>query len=438
MTFAQLLGALRRRWRILVVTLLAALLAATWQIQATDALYESSTTLFVDSTVEGGSQESLASVQLSQSLLLSYARIAMSDATLEELRTDLGLQEDEPLGGTITAGVEPSTLLILLTATSPDPDRALLLAERAAVAVDTVLRGLRPSSSESVTARVIDRARLPDSPASPRPLFSYAVALLAGAVLALLLAALRELTDRSVRTIADAQDALGVPALAIVPHSRRLREAPLVAAHLSESMAEPFRALRTTVRFAGADAGHGRVLVTSPKAAEGKTLVAANLAVTLAQSGERVCLVDADLRRPGVAAIFGLDATHGLASVITGQATLEASLIHRHGVALLPAGPRPSNPSELLGSVAFYDILEQLSQEYETVVIDAPPVLPVTDAVVLSVNVDQVLVVLRQGRTTVTEASRSREILTGVDAPLAGFVLNGATGAKDAYYGSGD
>ena len=190
--------------------------------------------------------------------------------------------------------------------------------------------------------------------------------------------------------------------------------------------AETFRMVRTILAFMSQDEPLKTVVVTCALPLEGKTTVATNLATSLAQSGRSTLLVDADLRRPRVHRVFHVDREVGLTSLVVGEATLQEAVRSTQidGLSVLPAGPIPPNPSELLHSIAFGRLKEDLSNHYDWVVFDSPPMGAVTDAAVLAPQVDGVLLVVRAGRTTRDSVSSARKQLASVSARLVGSVLN--------------
>lgn len=203
-------------------------------------------------------------------------------------------------------------------------------------------------------------------------------------------------------------------------------------------VAEAYRTLRTGVQFAGIDRPLRTVLVTSAAPEEDRATVAASLAVAFAQGGSRVILVDCDLRRPQQHALFGLDNSRGLTTLLAGEARGEQTL--DSGVAnlrLLPAGPTLANPVDLLGSQRFQDLLARLQAEADLLILDAPPVLAVADAAVLARRVDGVLLVFRAGRTKRDQAAKARSMLAKVKANVLGVVLTNAKvePSLQKYYG---
>lgn len=281
-------------------------------------------------------------------------------------------------------------------------------------------------------ARVLRRAPVPGAPTSPKPVRNVAAACVVGLMLGVGLAFLREQLDDSVTSREDLRRALPhLPVLGSIPVVERWRSEgrSVVLGSLEEATspaAEAFRALRTSVRFLGVQRPLRTIQVTSPSLGEGKTTVTANLAAVLAASGERVVIVDGDLRRPSVHRLFGLDNRIGLTSVFLEEASLDDAL-HRApgtGFVVLPSGSIPPNPSELLSAKRMAELLFHLQERFDVVLVDSPPVLPVTDATVLAAWVEATLLVARAGVTTSTQLRQSVDLLRQIDAPIKGTILN--------------
>lgn len=221
--------------------------------------------------------------------------------------------------------------------------------------------------------------------------------------------------------------------------------APMIITHHDPKSpaAEAFRVLRTNLQFMGLDAPLKSLLVTSASPGEGKSTVTANLAVAFAQAGARVCLVDADLRRPTAHKLFGLDNWNGLTTALVGQSPVEHSLRETavEGLLVLPSGPIPPNPAELLGSQRMVRLLADLQDRFDLVLVDTPPVLAVTDACVLAPKVGGALVVARSGAVDRQQVVRAKESLEAVKAQVLGVVLDGLRTESNGghyyyYYGS--
>jgi succinoglycan biosynthesis transport protein ExoP len=302
--------------------------------------------------------------------------------------------------------------------------------------------------------RIVDRASTPAGPIEPNVprnlLFALVLGLASGVGLAFLLEGL----DNTVRTTEQAQVFSSLPSLGMIPlGSRSAREGPnpkrLVIATSKESvelvtqvrpqsqMAESYRALRTSLLLSNLGAPPKVIMVTSALPQEGKTTTSINCAVVLAQKGVRVLLIDADLRRPSIHKTLGMGPHSGLSNVLTGSTTLEQAITRTAilpNLFVLPAGTPPPNPAELLASTNMRDVLAELSGQYDHIVIDTPPSLSVTDAVVLSPRADAVVLVIRSGQTTKTALRRSRDILMQVNAKVVGVLLNAVDLSSPDYY----
>jgi capsular exopolysaccharide synthesis family protein len=268
------------------------------------------------------------------------------------------------------------------------------------------------------------------------------------------LAFLIEALDNTVRTTEQAQMIAGVASLGMIPlGSKSAREGPnpkrLVIASSKEAvelvtqvrpqsqMAESYRALRTSLLLSNLGAPPKVIMVTSALPQEGKTTTSINTAVVLAQKGVRVLLIDADLRRPSIHKTLGMGPHSGLSNVLTGSTTLEQAISDTTilpNLFVLPAGTPPPNPAELLASSNMRDVLNQLREQFDHIVIDTPPSLSVTDAVVLSPRADAVVLVIRSGQTTKQALRRSRDILMQVNAKVVGVLLNAVDLSSPDYY----
>lgn len=293
--------------------------------------------------------------------------------------------------------------------------------------------------------QVLTEAEVPESPVGPTPVRDALVALVLGIVLGIGLAFLIDTLDERIRGVGDLEQASGgIPTLALVPVVEKGHTESFVAVRddPKSPQAEAFRSLRTAVKFAGLERPMKVVQVTSPSQGEGKTTTVANLAMALAQGGDRVAVVCCDLRRPRVQDRFGIDLTPGFTDVLLGDATLaEALRRYEANVLILPAGSPPPNPSELLSGHRAAAVVKALAEEFDIVIIDSTPVLPVTDAQVVSRLVDATVVVADSRSTSRKAVSRTIQMLAQVNAPLAGVVLNGMPTEGSGYgysYGYGD
>ncbi|MGH8902940.1 MAG: polysaccharide biosynthesis tyrosine autokinase [Egibacteraceae bacterium] len=310
--------------------------------------------------------------------------------------------------------------------------RSLLQSREASYAAQ--LDRLRVASSLSTTGgpRVVDRAVAPTSPSSPQRMRNFVVTLGLSVLISMVVASLREHYDDTIKGKKDLELVTpNLPVLGLIPTVAdwRHRKAVMLASETEPSspLAEAYSALRTALQFAGSKRSLGLVQVTSPNQGETRTTTVCNLGVSLARAGHRVILVDCDLRKPRLHELFGLDNAVGFSSVLVEGACVADAvrpIPGEPGLAVLPSGPLPSDPSELLSSKRCSEALAVLLAEAEFVLLNGPPVLPVTDAIVLAGLVDGVIMVVDANATTRDSTNRAIELLEQADAPLIGNVLS--------------
>ncbi len=310
------------------------------------------------------------------------------------------------------------------------------------------------ASLQSSNISVVDEPVVPSHPSRPNIPRNLAVGLVLGLACGIAAAFITEMMDNRVYRPEEISVLADLPVLVSVPfyaaplqegnqsskqlESESSQRVGLVASRQPRSqLAEAYRALRTAILLSSSGSPPRLILVTSGVPQEGKSTTSLNLATVLSQRGTRVLLVDADLRRPSIHKILGMRSEYGLSTVLTGASILK-DVVLPTGVPnldVLPAGPIPPAPSELLGSESMKEVLGQCARDYEFVILDAPPVLSVTDAVILSTEVDAVIYVVRAGWTTKHCVRRSREVLSGVGARVLGIVVNAlSTTFADSYY----
>src|ERR1700730_7339413 len=314
---------------------------------------------------------------------------------------------------------------------------------------------------KSSNIRVVDPALTPSSPSRPQRARNIRLAVLVGLVGGVGLALFREYLDNTIKSPDDVESISGLPSLAVVPslpglngHHRRLsrfsREAkPEVTAgprvellsyvQPKSQISEAFRALRTSLLLSQAEHPPQVILVTSALPREGKTTAAVNLAVTLAQLGDRTLLMDSDLRKPGIRRALNLTTgkDFGLSSYLAGVSSLDLVTVQHPAIpnlSAIPTGPLPPNPADLLSSHRLADAIVELRTKFKFIVIDTPPIMAATDAVILSVQADGVLLVVRSGETPKEAFTRTRDLLVSVKCHLLGVVLNAVDASAPDYY----
>ncbi|MGW5363708.1 polysaccharide biosynthesis tyrosine autokinase [Actinopolymorpha pittospori] len=447
MELREYLGVIRKQWMILVLCATLTVAIAAIMVLRTTPTYASKATLFVtvtptDDSVVSAYQGSLFSQQRAR----SYADLVRGEAITRGVIEELGLSmSPATLGSKISARVLPETVLLEITVTDTDPARAQQLTSAVSAQFATFVKDLeRPNaqSASPIKATVIDAPTLSTTPVTPQPSRTLTLGLLAGLVLGVAIAILREVLDTSVKTAEALTARTGAPNLGVISHDAEAQANPLVV-HLEprSPRAEAFRQLRTNLQFIDVDRHPKRIVITSSVPSEGKTTTTCNLGLTLAQAGQRVVLVEGDIRRPKLAEYLGVESAVGLTSVLIGRIAPEDALQPWGDIPLdiLASGPLPPNPSELLQSRAMELLLRELERRADVILIDAPPLLPVTDAALLARMSDGAVIVVRHGKTSTDQIETAVGNLTKVDARLLGTVLNmaPAKGPDAMTYGYG-
>lgn len=285
--------------------------------------------------------------------------------------------------------------------------------------------------------RIVDPAETPRSPSSPKKLANLMLGVIGGGILALGLAFFFEYADNRVKSPAEIKDYLGVPFLGMIPAVTDASDgAPLLTKGVSAGFAEAMRMVRTNLLFSSADDDSRTIVITSTGPGEGKTLVASNLALALGQTGQRVLLIDGDMRRPRVHDVFEMTQEPGLSNLLVGEAKTSEAVRQTasKGLWILPAGRTPPNPAELLGSTRFKDFVATVGQHFDCVVIDSPPVMAVADAAIITHIVSSVVFVVGAEMTNRNVAQTAVEQLVAAKGRVIGAVLNRVDLTHNSYY----
>jgi polysaccharide biosynthesis transport protein len=293
--------------------------------------------------------------------------------------------------------------------------------------------------------RVVDAAEIPKSPVKPKKAQNVLLGLIVGLALGVGLAFFLEYLDNTVKTPDDIRERLKLPYLGPVPAiafteegnpGHKPEEDLITIASPKSTASESYRGIRTSLFFSAADNAPRAILVTSAAPSEGKTITAANIAITMAQAGNRLLLIDCDMRRPKLHRLFNVPRDRGLSNILVGTCGVDEAIIHSTipGIDIIVSGPVPPNPSEMLGSQNMTDFLETVRGRYDRIVLDSPPITAVTDAVILSRLVDGVLLVIRAGETHREIVKNGIGLLQAANARILGAILNGVTMGRDSYY----
>ena len=438
---------LRAKWVVLLVsTLGGGALALTFSLLITP-VYEARVQFYV--TVAGGDtaaaayQGSLGAQQRVQSYAALVESTDIADRVLAEAQVDSSAKN---LVQAVTANADPNTVLLEVTITDSDPQRATQLAKGYGQVLPEVINRLEtPDGGGPALAKltVTNPPTLPEEPIEPRTEQNLAMGLALGLLIGAGAIIFTNSLDRTVKSAAQLEAITGKPVVGAIPYRPRNerggKNAHTVQFREGHSpSAEAFRRLRTNLQFLNVDNPPKTFVLTSPVATEGKSETAVNLGLVLAEAGNKVLIVEADLRRPRAVGYLSASENVGITNILTGQASFEDVVQETayEGVDLLGCGPLPPNPSELLASDTAQRLIEELGNTYDYVVIDSPPLLPVTDAALLARITDGALLVVRSNRTATEQVSTAVDNLAKADAELLGVitVANSSTKRGSAEY----
>jgi len=419
----------RRQWWVVAVSVLLAVGVAMVLTARSKPVYAATVTFFVsaqnavtDSKLDGAMF--VTSRLKTYEALLTGGRLANAIAA----QSNPGLTPEQ-IQERIKVSVDASTVLIDVTVTDGSPARAKLMADSLVVQFSAMVRDFEERSADRTpiaTVRPLEPPMLSAEPVEPRPLHNSAMGVAVGLILGTAFAVIREIADTSVRSDTRLAELAAAPVLACIPVDRRARRraGPLISDSRSPR-AEALRQLRTNVQYADRGRPVKTLAVTSAVAGEGRSATACGLAILFAEAGQRVLIVDAELRRPRLAAFLGREGGAGLTTVLVGAASLDQVLQPwGSGLWLLSSGQQPPNPSELLGSQRMADLLDELRGRFDMVILDSPPLLPVTDGAVVAARTDGALLIVRSRKTTTAQVTAAVRALRAVDAKLLGCVFN--------------
>lgn len=448
LTVQEFAKILRARWKLICGTIAVVVLAAVGYSLLAIPQYQASVRLFVSTPSDGTNTQTYDGGLFAERRVLSYTELLTGDIAAQRTIDKLGLDMTAAqLQEKVEAVVPAETVLIDVTVTDSSPTRARDIAN--ALADEFVVMAARletPEFGQPPNARVVvqQRAELPGSPVNSKTKRILAIAAVVGALLGVVIAVIRDRMDDSVKSSDALEGATGVGMLADIPFDAQRRTQPLVLFESDRSaFANAFRELRINLRFLQIAEGPRVLVITSCVPAQGTTVTAVNLSLALADAGHNVVIVDGDLRRPRVAAIFDLAGDAGLSDVLSGAVPLRDSLQETRFAHLsaLTSGAIPGDPTELLESRATADVLGQLSGQFDYVVVDSPSLL-VADAAILATSAQGVLIVARSGHTTRKQLGDAIHTLRRAGAPLLGSVLSMTRVKKrskgDDYYRNAD
>lgn len=431
--------ALSQRWITILLLLVLGAAAGYGYANLQPDQYRATSSVFVTANTADNTQALFQGNQFSQNVVQSYVQLATMPTVLEPVIERLGLKSSPAqLARQISASAQLDTVIISITATAQDPQQAANIAQATAEELKTQADGLAPKTSKesAVSIKVVEKAITPTSPVGPNRTMLVAIGAVLGLALGVVYAIGRQLLDTRVAGEEGVRRVTTLPLLGRVARYRN-RGGAVLRTSPNGLAAEEYRRLRTNLEFANVDAPVSVVVVSSAHPGEGKSTTALNLALAVAEQGKRTLLIDGDLRKPTVAAYTGLDGSIGVTSVLRGASSLEDATQAWEGTGLdvLPSGVVPPNPNQLVESAAMSRLVTEARERYDFVVIDAPPLLAVTDTLALTALTDGAVVVTLNGSTKRADLARALEGLELVNATTLGIVLNQAESlSKSAYY----
>lgn len=442
MELRDYLRVLRRGWPLVLACIVLCTAAGVGITLATTNIYQASVQLFVATNGTSDPTQLAQGNQFAQAQVQSYTSIATDPRVTGPVVQKLGLKMSaKDLADTISADAPQNQVLINLHVTNQSPQLAARLANTVAAQFAEVVQSTAQTSHSGVPVvklTVIHPATVPSSPIKPNKLLDIGLGFVIGLLVGVGVVVLRDVLDNTVKGPQDFEE-LDVPVLGMVPFDKRTDREPIAfRADAHGARAEAYRQLRTSLQFVNVDEAPRIISITSAIPGEGKTTTAINLAAALAEAGFRVCLIEADLRRPTIAKSLGLVSEVGFTTLLIGKAKLENVLQNAgRNLAVLTSGPVPPNPSELLVSEQASSVIRHIAEMVDFTIIDSAPLLPVADGAEVAAIADATLVVHHAGKTTREQAAQSIETLEKVGERPVGVVLNMVArgrGYTDGYY----
>jgi capsular exopolysaccharide synthesis family protein len=426
------LEVLRRRWIVIVFLGVVGATVATYYDSTLPTLYKSTASVYVSTQRGATTSELVQGSTFTQANVLSYAQLARTPVVLQPVVDQLELGSSaSTLAEAVSVDVPLNTVIINITAQDGEARQAAEIANAVSASLSTVVEQLSPSDADGKSAVTMTRiapAVVPAAPFAPNTRLIILSGVLSGLVVGVALALLWEVLDPRIRNVGELLRVSKAPLLGAVARLRRRRVGAGIAmqedAHSQQ--AESYRRIRTNLEFANVEHKVRRILLTSATIGEGKTTTSINLALALAERADRVLLVDADLRNPMIAERCSLERSVGLTTVLVGKITAPEAVQRYAGTLdVLTSGIPPHNPGQLLGSKAMAELMAELSDSYDFIVIDTPPLLGATDALGLVHAVDGVVLVVRNRTTRRPQLINALDSLRAVSAHILGIVFNG-------------
>jgi tyrosine-protein kinase len=430
---------IRKGWPVILAAMVLCTAVGLGVTLASKKIYQANVQLFVALTPEASSQLAQGNTFV-QDRVQSYLEFSTAPAVTAPVISTLKLPfKQDKLAGMISADAPQNEVLINLHVQDTDPTRAATIANALAAQYTKYVVATEQTDSTGkpiVKLTVIHPATVPSSPIKPNKTINLGLGVLLGLLAGVVIVVLRDVMDNTVKGPRDFED-LNVPVLGHVPFDKRVAKTPIAfRGDPHGPRSEAYRQLRTNLQFVDVDNPPRVIAVTSALPGEGKTTTAINLAAALAEAGNRVCLVETDLRRPTLARNLGLVGDVGFTTVLIGKTPVESVLQNAgRNLAVLTSGPLPPNPSELLLSEQAKALIASIAEQVDFVILDTPPLLPVADGAEMAIVADATVLVHRAGKTTHDQVQRAVQVLAKVDRHPVGAILNMVTRSGARYGG---
>ncbi|MDT0156345.1 polysaccharide biosynthesis tyrosine autokinase [Microbacterium sp. ARD32] len=428
-------------WAILLAAVIGGALAYGYSALQTPLFHSSASVYFSMRSATSGSDINQGSAY-TQNQMLSFAQLAKSAAVLEGVQDELAGKnitvDDTQLRRMVAVSIPQNTVILDITVASAKPAVAAQVANLVAENLTDAVYEIAPKDTDgapTIDARVIDPAVPAAFQSSPNKTQDAILGIVVGGLLAVLAITVWTLLDRRVRSVTALDEVTDLPVLGQVPYRRGGWETAAFLSSPNGSAAEAHRQVRSALKFSAVERPIETLAVTSSVAGEGKTTSSVNLALAFVEMGQRVLLIDADLRRPNVAHVLGLENIVGLSTVLVDSIELQDAIVSIPAeLDVLVAGERVPNPAQLLASHRMTEVLAELRAQYDLLIIDTAPVLSVADATIISQYADSTIVVTNTRKTTRAQLERCLTALHAVGANLAGIVLNKVREQKKEKY----
>lgn len=423
---------------IVIIPLIFAAIGAAVSIFLIKPIYESSTTLIVIQDKDTEEVMSKSDVDLSKSLIYTYAEMAKSYTVLDN--TAKALNIDRLNGNSITVSPVKDTQILKVAVQNNDPQLAKDIADR--LVEEFTLEIQRITKTNNVA--VVDYARLPEKPVKPKIIMNVGIAGIVGVMVILLAVFLKEYMDNTVKTEDNIENLLGISTIGTVPNfnqgSNKHSEKFLIKDNPLSPIAEAYRKLATNIEFSNVDNEIKTIMITSAKQSEGKTTTISNLATVMTELKKNILLLDLDFRKPAVHKQFKLSNKSGLTDLLIKKDDYKIYIQNVYpGLDVLTTGMIPANPAEIINSKTLKELIREMSVCYDYIFLDSPPVMLVSDPITISTYSNAVILIIEYGKTERELTKKAVESLKQVNANIIGAVLNNipvSNQSKHYYYRS--